>query len=108
MKSIWTDGPVRMHKPLKSRMVALWALWIVAAALLCLWLAGLATGNVLGGWIHVLIAGAIVLGTLNIVYTFKYGEFLEPFFYRWFGDSNLRHSKPAPSKNGDGPGNLPG
>jgi hypothetical protein len=105
MKSIWTEGEVRTHRPLKSHMKSLWASWIASAVLLCLWLAGMSMGRTFDGWLHALIGGAVVLWLLNIAYTFRYAEYLEPFFYRWFRGSKLRHVKPPP--HDDRPVKLP-
>jgi hypothetical protein len=41
MKSIWTDGLVRWHGPIKSRMKVLWLLWATSFGLLALWLLAL-------------------------------------------------------------------
>ena len=36
-------------------------LWLIAAILVSLWVVGLLTANTMGGLIHLLIAGAVIL-----------------------------------------------
>ena len=79
MKSIWTPGSVKWHRPPKrSHELITWTLWAVVVALLCLWLLGLSTGYTLGGKIHLLAVGAVLIGALCTYLVFKYEEFLEP------------------------------
>jgi len=42
-------------------------LYTIAFALLILWLVGLVSHNALGGFIHVLLAAAIVIMLLNLI-----------------------------------------
>lgn len=42
-------------------------LWTIAVILLCLWALGLVTGYTLGGFVHLLIAIAIIVVLLRII-----------------------------------------
>lgn len=97
MKSVWTEGEVRLHRPIKSRMKILWTLWITAFLLLGLWLAGMAFMPEAGAWLHLPLAGAVVLAIPCILYGLRYTEYLEPLMFRWRSGSNLRHTRPTPS-----------
>ena len=80
MKSIWTDGPVRWHRPVRSRMKILWTVWAVGYAMLGLWLLGMATGFFMSWWLHGIGAVALMAAVFCTYYGFKYCEFLEPQF----------------------------
>jgi hypothetical protein len=97
MKSIWTDGLVRWHGPIKSRMKVLWLLWATSFGLLALWLLALVLQEPVRAWSHALLAGALVVMGLCVIYAVKYCEFLEPRFLKWIGGSRLRHSRSSPS-----------
>jgi hypothetical protein len=42
-------------------------LYTIAAILLVLWMLGLVTSTTMGGFIHLLLAGAIVMMLLNLI-----------------------------------------
>jgi hypothetical protein len=42
-------------------------LWIIAVALIALWLLGLVTSTTLGGFIHILLVIAIILVLVRII-----------------------------------------
>jgi len=77
MKSIWVPGSAHLHRPKKIQMVVLWTLWTVTVVLLVLWLWGMASHHLMGGWVHVLLAGAVVMTGVCSYYGFKYCEYLE-------------------------------
>jgi hypothetical protein len=77
MKSNWTTGRVQWRWLREAHPVTIWALWAVMLALLCLWLLGISTGRVFGGWIHLLAAAAVLTGTFCAYQVFRYGAFLE-------------------------------
>jgi hypothetical protein len=78
MKSFWTQGLVRWHQPLHSRMKVLWTLWGTAMGLLGYWMIALATQYPFPRWNHVWLAAAVVVAGICIAYGIKYCEFLEP------------------------------
>jgi hypothetical protein len=93
MISIWTQGLVRWHGPLKSRMKVLWTLWSLSLALLVLWLSALVYQIPFSFWSHSLLVGSLLMMGICVLYSFKYCEFLEPRFMRWVGGSRLRHAR---------------
>lgn len=42
-------------------------MWLIAGTLFALWLIGILTPNGLGGFVHVLLAGAIIVAVLRLV-----------------------------------------
>ncbi len=82
MKSYWTQGLVRWHGPLQSRMKVLWVIWSVALGLFCLWLIALVVDFPFRPGMHFLLGASTVVGALCILYGIKYCEFLEPRFLK--------------------------
>ncbi len=91
--TLWTPGPAEMHRPKKSHMVALWTMWILAALLLLMWLWGMVTWHLMGGWLHAFLAGAVVLAAFCIFYGFKYCEYLQRPVVKKIRSLKLRRSK---------------
>jgi hypothetical protein len=78
MKSFWTQGLVRWHQPLHSRMKVLWTLWGIAMGLLGYWMVALATQYPFPMWNHAWLGAAFGVAGIYIAYGIKYCEFLEP------------------------------
>lgn len=112
MKSVWVEGWVRWHGPLKSRMKILWTLWALSLALLVLWLSALVYLVPFEARAHLFLGGAFVMMGVCVLYGLKYCEFLEPRFMKWVGGSRLRHARQdtaaadpkAPAPSGVAPG----
>ena len=76
-KTAWVPGPNQLLRPKESHMKRVWALWGISFALLVVWLVGISTGYMMGGWIHAFIGGAIVMAAVCLAYGFKYSEYFE-------------------------------
>ena len=82
-KSIWVPGPVLLRRAVDSHNNVLWTMWAVSITLLSFWLVGMAAQFMMGGWIHALLAGSIIMGLVCAVYGFKHGGyFARPLIHR--------------------------
>lgn len=85
----WTPEPARAKQPTHPHNSLAWILWSLSAITLISWVACMALGVWLGGYVHLLLAAFAVITILHVALGFRNVEYFVPLrltgrlFTRW-------------------------
>jgi hypothetical protein len=78
MKVNWTPEEAHTKRPHHAHTKLAWVLWVLGAAIVITWVAGMAAGVPFGKWTYLLLGVFVGLLLASIALGFGHVEYLEP------------------------------